>query len=57
MGQLVIVAMLLVLLLLYFSGVSSVLYPLATAVILNIVAASVVVSRSIKIRYRNGLPR
>jgi len=47
--QLVIVAMLLVLLLLYFSGVSSVLYPLATAVILNIVAASVsfpAVSRS-----------
>jgi hypothetical protein len=41
--------MLLVLLLLYFSGVSSVLYPLATAVILNIVAASVsfpAVSRS-----------
>lgn len=49
MCQLVIVAMLLVLLLLYFSGVSSVLYPLATAVILNIVAASVsfpAVSRS-----------
>jgi len=42
------------LLVLYLSGVSSVLYPLSTAVILNIVAATFVVTRTIQLRMKNG---
>jgi hypothetical protein len=52
--QLVIVAILLTLLVIYFAGVSSVLYPLATFVILNIVAATGVVIRSLQLLHRRA---
>jgi len=52
--QFVIVVILLTLLVLYLSGVSSVLYPLSTAVILNNVAATFVVTRTIQLRMKNG---
>jgi hypothetical protein len=53
----VICAILLTLLVLYLAGVASVLYPLAAAVILNIVAATVVVARGIQLRIKNGPSR
>jgi hypothetical protein len=54
--QLVIVVILLTLLVIYLAGENSVLYPLSAAVILNIVAATFVVTRSVQLRRRNGTP-
>ena len=56
-SQMVICAILLTLLVLYFAGVASVLYPLAAAVILNIVAATVVRARGIQLRIKGGPSR
>ncbi len=56
-SQMVICAILLTLLVLYLAGVASVLYPLAAAVILNIVAATVVVARGIQLRIKSGPSR